>query len=305
MKDLIVIGAGPAGLSAAIYGKRAGLDVLVIDESGLGGGQVLTTYEVDNYPGLPGISGFDLGEKLKNHATDAGTEFLTAAVNSIVKNGKIFAVGTDEGDYESKAVVVATGAKHKHLSIPGEEELLGMGVSYCATCDGAFFRKRTVAVVGGGDVALEDALFLARGCAKVYLIHRRDSFRGAKVLADKVMNTDNIEIIYNAKVTEIMGEDQVEKISIEFTDGNAAKEVEVNGIFIAIGMQPVTEIVSELVEMSNDGYVVADESGITSLPGLFVAGDLRTKRLRQIITAAADGANAVTSVNEYLNENWE
>ena len=305
MKDLIVIGAGPAGLSAAIYGKRAGLDVLVIDESGLGGGQVLTTYEVDNYPGLPGISGFDLGEKLKNHATDAGTEFLTATVNSIVKNGKIFAVGTDEGDYESKALVVATGAKHKHLSIPGEEELLGMGVSYCATCDGAFFRKRTVAVVGGGDVALEDALFLARGCAKVYLIHRRDSFRGAKVLADKVMNTDNIEIIYNAKVTEIMGEDQVEKINIEFTDGNAAKEVEVNGIFIAIGMQPVTEIVSELVEMSNDGYVVADESGITSLPGLFVAGDLRTKRLRQIITAAADGANAVTSVNEYLNENWE
>lgn len=302
MKDLVIVGAGPAGLSAAIYGKRAGLDLLVVDESGLGGGQVLTTYEVDNYPGLPGVSGFELGDKLKNHAEEAGAEFLTASVLNIRKKDTAFVVSTDEGDVESKTVVVATGAKHKHLMIPGEEELTGMGVSYCATCDGAFFRNRITAVVGGGDVALEDALFLARGCSKVYLIHRRDEFRGAKVLADKVKNTENIEIVYNAKVTGIYGDNMVEKISVEYTDGNAPKELEVNGIFIAVGMEPVTEVVKELADMSQDGYVIADESGITSMKGLFVAGDLRTKRLRQIITAAADGANVITSVNEYLNE---
>ena len=301
MKDLIIIGAGPAGLSAAIYGKRAGYDVLVVDESGMGGGQVLTTYVVDNYPGLPGISGFELGDRMKKHAEETGAEFIAANVEMIEKVEEKFVVKSDEGDFEAKAVVVATGAKHRKLMIPGEEELLGMGVSYCATCDGAFFRNRTVVVVGGGDVALEDALFLARACSKVYLVHRRDSFRGAQILVDKVKETENIEIIYNAKVVGIQGEDQVESVKLEYTDGKASQVISTNGVFIAVGMQPVTNTISNLVEMSPEGYVVANESGETSLKGLFVAGDLRTKRLRQIITAAADGANVITSVSEYLN----
>jgi len=302
MKDLIIIGAGPAGLSAAIYGKRAGFDVLVVDESGMGGGQVLTTYVVDNYPGLPGISGFELGDRMKKHAEETGTEFLAASVEAIEKDGDVFIVKTDEGQLEAKAVVVATGAKHKKLMIPGEEELLGMGVSYCATCDGAFFRNKTAVVVGGGDVALEDAIFLARACSKVYLVHRRAEFRGTQILVDKVKDTENIEIIYNAKVVEIQGKNQVESVKLEYTDGQASQVLSTNGIFIAVGMQPVTNTITDLVEMSEDGYVVAGEGGETSLKGLFVAGDLRTKRLRQIITAAADGANVITSVGEYLNE---
>lgn len=302
MKDLAIIGAGPAGLTAAIYGKRAGFDVLVIDETGIGGGQVVSTYEVDNYPGLPHITGMELGDKLKQHAVETGAEFLDAVVLAIFKNDNIFNIKTSEGLIQAKAVVIATGATHKHLMIPGEEELQGMGVSYCATCDGAFFRKRTVAVVGGGDVALEDALFLARGCEKVYLIHRRDSFRGAQILVDKVKEADNIEIIYDSRVVEICGDDMVEKITVEnIKDGNMT-DLDVSGIFIAVGMQPTTDVFSGFVETSEEGYIVATEDCKTSLEGVFVAGDCRTKRLRQIITAAADGANAVTSVSEYLNK---
>lgn len=302
MKDLVIIGAGPAGLTAAIYGKRAGLDVLVVDETGIGGGQIVSTYEVDNYPGLPHISGMELGETLKKHAVETGAEFLDASVSAVFKNDDVFNLKTSEGLVQAKAVIIATGAQHKHLSVPGEENLQGMGVSYCATCDGAFFRKRTVAVVGGGDVALEDALFLARGCAKVYLIHRRDSFRGAQILVDKVKETENIEIIYDSRVIEIAGEDQVEQITVENIKDGDMQDLAVNGIFIAVGMQPVTEIFSGLIETTEDGYIIASEDCKTSLEGVFVAGDCRTKRLRQVITAASDGANAVTSVMEYLNK---
>lgn len=301
MKDLIIIGAGPAGLSAAIYGKRAGLDVLVIDESGIGGGQVVTTYEVDNYPGLPNINGLDLGEAFKNHAVNCGADFMEAEVLNINKENNEFIIDTTEGVLKAKAVIAATGAKHKVLAVPGEEELQGMGVSYCATCDGAFFRKRVVAVVGGGDVALEDALFLARGCAKVYLIHRRDSFRGAQILVDKVKNTENIEILYNSKVVEIDGEDQVQSIKVSNVLDESNYDLAVDGIFIAVGMSPVSDAFASLVEIK-DGYVVAGEDGVTNVEGFFVAGDLRTKKLRQIITAASDGANAATSASEYLNK---
>ena len=301
MRDLIIIGAGPAGLAAAIYGKRAGLDVLVIDESGIGGGQVVTTYEVDNYPGLPNINGMDLGEAFKNHAVSCGAEFVEAAVNVISKADGVFTLDTTEGEMQAKTVIAATGAKHRMLAVPGEEELQGMGVSYCATCDGAFFKNRVVAVVGGGDVALEDALFLARGCSKVYLIHRRDSFRGAQILVDKVKATENIEILYDSKIVEIVGEDSVEEIVVASTKDETSSRIAVNGVFIAVGMSPVSELFEGFVDMK-DGYIVADENGVTSLEGFYVAGDLRTKKLRQIITAASDGANAATSASEYLNK---
>ena len=300
-RDLIIIGAGPAGLTAAIYAKRAGMDTLVIDETGMGGGQIVNTYEVDNYPGLIHINGFDMGMKFKEHATELGAEFADTAVNCVTKkDGKIH-VSTDAGEYVSKAIIIATGATHRELGAPGEKELRGMGVSYCATCDGAFFRNRVTAVVGGGDVALEDALFLARGCSKVYLIHRRDEFRGAKVLADKVKAAENIEILYDSKVTNIIGDEAVEKIDVENVKTGEVKQVELNGIFIAVGMKPATETFKDLVELDESGYIVAGEDCITSCEGVFVAGDVRTKRLRQVITAASDGANAITSVSEYFN----
>lgn len=302
MKDLIIIGAGPAGLAAGIYGKRAGFDTLIIDESPIGGGQVVTTYEVDNYPGLPLINGMELGDKMKQHAIAAGVEFACASVDSIEKKDDgNYEIATDSDKYEARALIVATGAVHNHMGVEGEEELAGMGVSYCATCDGAFFRGRVTAVVGGGDVALEDALFLARTCSKVYLIHRRDEFRGAKVLADAVKASANIEIIYDTVVEKINGEDMVESIDIKNVKSGESASLEVNGVFIAIGTHPVTSLCEGLVDMDEKGYIIAGEDGITSAKGIFVAGDARTKKLRQIITAASDGANAVNSVSEYLN----
>ena len=301
IRDLIIIGAGPAGLTAAIYAKRAGFDILVIDETGMGGGQIVNTYEVDNYPGLIHINGFDMGMKFKEHATEMGTEFADVTVTGVTKKDDLIYVYANDAEYVSKALIIATGAKHRALGIPGEEELRGMGVSYCATCDGAFFRKKVCAVVGGGDVALEDALFLAKGCSKVYLIHRRDEFRGAKVLADKVKETENIEIVYDSRVTEIIGEGSVNKIKVENIKSGSVTELDINGIFIAVGMDPNTELFKDVVELDKSGYIKAGEDCITSTEGIFAAGDLRTKKLRQVITAAADGANAITSVSEYFN----
>ncbi len=301
IRDLIIIGAGPAGLTAAIYAKRAGFDTLVIDETGMGGGQIVNTYEVDNYPGLIHINGFDMGMKFKEHATEMGTEFADVTVTGVTKKDDLIYVYANDAEYVSKALIIATGAKHRALGIPGEEELRGMGVSYCATCDGAFFRKKVCAVVGGGDVALEDALFLAKGCSKVYLIHRRDEFRGAKVLADKVKETENIEIVYDSRVTEIIGEGSVNRIKVENIKSGSVTELDINGIFIAVGMDPNTELFKDVVELDKSGYIKAGEDCITSTEGIFAAGDLRTKKLRQVITAAADGANAITSVSEYFN----
>ena len=302
MRELVIIGAGPAGLTAGIYGKRAGLDTLIIDEAGIGGGQVLTTYEVDNYPGLPGISGMELGSKLEEHAKAAGVEFMEATLTGIDISGDIKKLHLAEGDIECRAIIIATGATHKSLGVPGEEELAGMGVSYCATCDGAFFKGRDTAVIGGGDVALEDALFLARVCKKVYLIHRRDEFRGANKLVEDVKATENIEIIYNSVVTTINGEDQVESIAIKNVATGQEGILELQGVFIAVGTHPTTEYLKGCVEMDESGYIVADETCMTNIPGIYAAGDVRTKHLRQIVTAAADGANAVTSVAEYLRE---
>lgn len=300
MYDLIIIGSGPAGLSAAVYGKRAGLNLLVIEKNPMSGGQVLTTYEVDNYLGLPGINGFDMGVKFREHAQNAGAEFVEAHVKGIEDKGEVKIVRTDKENYETRTIILATGAHHAHLGVPGEKELSGMGVSYCATCDGAFYRNKTVAVVGGGDVAVEDAVFLARSCEKVYLIHRREELRAARTLQEKLMALPNVEILWNHVVSRIQGEDMVDSILIENVKDNTSRELAVSGIFIAVGILPETEMFRELVECDPAGYIMAGEDCKTSLPGIYAAGDARTKPMRQIITAVADGANAAAGVGSYL-----
>ncbi|MCR5396118.1 MAG: thioredoxin-disulfide reductase [Lachnospiraceae bacterium] len=300
--DVIIIGNGPAGLAAAIYGKRAGLSTLVLSDSPMAGGQITSTYEVDNYPGLPRVSGFDLGDKMKEHADMLGAEYASGRVTEIVDNGETKVLKTvDNGDYEGKTIIIATGADHRKLMVPGEKELTGMGVSYCATCDGAFFRKKTVAVVGGGDVALEDAIFLSRFAEKVYLIHRRDEFRGAKVLQDQVKAIDKIEIVYDTVVDEIVGKDAVEKLVVTNKKSGEKSELAVNGVFMAVGIVPNVSNIKGLPSQDEGGYLIAGEDCVTSIPGIYAAGDVRTKLLRQVITAAADGANAITSVEKYLN----
>lgn len=213
--DVIILGSGPAGLSAAVYAQRARLNTLIIEEKPLSGGQILDTYEVDNYPGLPGITGFELGQKFRTHADQLGAEFVNSQVQKIEDLGEKKRVVTGENAYETRTLILATGARHRKLMVPGEEKFTGMGVSYCATCDGAFFRGKDVAVVGGGDVALEDALFLARGCGTVYLIHRRDEFRGARILQERVRETENIELVLNSQVVEICGENQVSSVRVQ------------------------------------------------------------------------------------------
>ncbi len=299
--DLIIIGGGPAGLSAAVYAERAKLDMILLEKAPVSGGQVLNTYEVDNYLGLPGINGFELGMKFKEHAEKLGVTFKEGDVVSIEVDGDVKSIVTDKETYKAKSVIIATGAAHRKLEVPGEEELSGMGVSYCATCDGAFFKGRTVAVVGGGDVAVEDAIFLARLCEKVYVIHRRDEFRAAKTLVESLKNCANVEIIWDSVVEEIKGEDEVEGLKIKNVKTGEQSELTLQGVFIAVGMIPNTEaFVGSSLDLDATGYIKAGEDCTTNVPGVFAAGDVRTKSLRQIVTAVADGANAVSSVEKYL-----
>lgn len=299
MYDLIIIGSGPAGLSAAIYGKRAGLDLVVVEKNPMSGGQVLNTYEVDNYLGLPGSDGFEMGMQFRAHADKLGVEFLETEVTALEDggNGKVVVTGT--GRLEAKAVILATGAVHAGLGVPGEERLSGKGVSYCATCDGAFFRGRRVAVVGGGDVALEDAAYLARMCEKVYLIHRRDELRGAFVLQRQLEALDNVEVLYSHVVEEIFGETEVEGVCLKNVKTGENVRLLLSGLFVAVGIRPSTDLVRGLADCDEGGYVLAGEDCASSVPGLFVAGDVRKKPLRQIVTAVADGANAAVSAGNY------
>lgn len=300
MKDVIIVGSGPAGLAAAIYAKRAGLDMLVVEKNYTSGGQVLTTYEVDNYPALPGINGFDLGMKMREHADGLGAEFVEAEVTEVVSEGAVKRVVTDNGTYEAAAVILAMGAHHAKLEVPGEEELSGMGVSYCATCDGAFFKDKDVAVVGGGNVAVEDAIFLARTSRKVYLIHRRDSLRAAKSLQEKLTVLPNVEMIWDSVVERILGTGQTEGLVLRNVKSGEEKELAVQGVFVAVGIRPNSGDICKEAAKDEKGYYIAGEDCATSVPGIFAAGDIRTKQLRQIVTATADGANAVAGVQNYL-----
>lgn len=296
MVDIIIVGSGPAGMSAAVYGKRAGLSVLVIEKVYYGTGQVAESNHVDNYLGIPGINGYELGEKFRSHAEGLGVEFKDGEVIRFEKAEDRWYVHLKNGEtLESKTVVYAAGAAHRHLGVPGEEELSGKGVSYCATCDGAFFKGKDVAVVGGGNTAMDDAVYLSDICNKVYLVHRRDVFRGDAATLTKLKETENIELIVPAKVEAIKGDQVVTNLQLE--DG---RSLEVSGIFVAVGMQPATDMLQGVVLMDDNGYIIADETGKTSAAGFFAAGDVRTKELRQIITAVADGANAATSAEKYI-----
>ena len=302
--DLIIIGSGPAGLAAAVYAQRAKLDTLVVEKARVSRGQVLTTYEVDNYPGLPGIGGYDLGIKFREHADRLGARFVEDEVLNIQDGGKgaIKGVVCQGNTYEARSLILATGAVHRKLGVPGEEELAGAGVSYCATCDGAFFRNKVTAVIGGGDVAVEDAIFLARMCSKVYLIHRRNELRAAKSLQENLLSLDNVEVIWDTVADSINGDGMVKSLSLTNVKNGQKRELDVQGVFIAVGITPESRAFEGLVDMDH-GYIRAGEDTVTSAPGIFAAGDVRTKPLRQIITAAADGANAITSVERYLVEN--
>ena len=302
MVDLIIIGAGPAGLSAAVYGMRAGLTLMVMEETPMGGGQVVDTHEVDNYLGLPGINGFELGQKFRQHADAQGAGFQSGSVVRVCDGGDRKVVETADGArYEARTVILAGGAKHAQLGVPGEDSYRGRGVSYCATCDGAFFKKRDVAVIGGGDVAVEDAVYLARFCRKVYLIHRRDSLRAAKSLQNKLFSCENVEVVWNSTLQEIGGSDLVEEITVRKSGEEEERKIAVEGVFIAVGMRPNTEPLRGTVACDETGYIIAGEDCATNIPGIFAAGDIRTKSLRQIVTAVADGACAVASVEKYLS----
>ncbi len=300
--DVIIIGSGPAGLTAALYAGRAELDTIIIEKAPLSGGQIINTYEVDNYPGIPGISGFELATKFREHCDRLDMNFITGEVISFKIEDGIKAATLEDGTvYRGKTSIIATGANPRKLMVEGEEKLAGMGVSYCATCDGAFFRNKITAIVGGGDVAVEDAIFLARLCKKVYVIHRRNEFRAERSYINKLMSLENVEIIWDSAVKEIKGKEQVEQITIKNLKTEESMELDVDGIFIAVGNTPSSEVYKDIIQMDSNGYIIAGENCDTNIPGVFAAGDIRTKELRQIITAASDGANSITAVEKYLN----
>lgn len=292
MYDIIVVGAGTAGMTAAIYALRAGKSVLLL-EKGSCGGQIVNTPAIDNYPGLPGISGYEYAERLHQQVLALGAELRFEEATAIRTAAEEKQVETAKAVYSCRTVILATGARNRHLGLPQEEELLGRGLSYCAACDGMFFRKQTVAVVGGGNTALEDALYLANLCEKVYLIHRREGFRGEARLLEQVREKENIELILNTVVTALESDAQgLTGLRLRSTVKETEKSLAVQGLFVAIGQEPDTAAFSELVELDPQGYIAASEDCRTRTPGIFAAGDCRTKAVRQLTTAAADGAVA-------------
>lgn len=295
--DVGIIGSGPAGLSAAIYAKRANLSAVVIEKEYEGTGQIAESGQVDNYLGLPGISGYDLGEQFREHAVKLGVAFLEQEVTEIKKeDSAVFTIIFEDGSsVETKTVIYAAGAAPRRANIPGEQEYSGKGVSYCAICDGSFYRGKKVAVLGGGDTALDDAVYLADLAEQVYVIHRRKEFRGAATTVEKLRKKENVTFVLEHQVKEITGAEKVNGVILE--DGTA---IAVDGVFVAYGSVAQTDLVKELVTLDAAGYVKAEETGETSLAGLYVAGDARTKKLRQVVTAVSDGANAATAVVEYL-----
>lgn len=302
--DVLIIGSGPAGLAAAIYTGRAMLSTVVCERDYMSTGQIVESDCIDNYPGLPNIEGYELGEKFKAHAQAYGTEFIEDEVIKIEKsaNGSFVIKFKSDNLLSVKAIIYATGASHRKLGIDGEFALRGAGVSYCAVCDGAFFKDKTTVVIGGGDTALGDALLLSKICKQVFVIYRGEKLRAAKSLQNKANDTVNIDIIYNAIPTSFNGDKHLSSISLKNTKTGKTAELNAEGAFIAIGSNPNSQILKGLVELDKSGYVVADETGKTSVSGIFVAGDVRTKALRQVVTAVSDGANAAISAENYINQ---
>ena len=299
MNDIIIIGAGTAGLSAAIYARRAGKKALILEALSYGG-QIINTPEVENYPGIKNISGFDFATGLYEQAADLGAEIEYVRVTGIESNADgSKTVHTTDGDRECKAVIIATGAKNRPLGIDREEELTGSGVSYCATCDGAFYKKKAVAVNGGGNTAIEDAGFLSNFCSKVYVIHRRDEFRADVHEVEKLKAKENVEFILDSEVTALLGDDELTGIEVTNKKTGEKKELEISGLFIAIGQMPDNTAFASVVDLDEKGYIIGKEDCLTNTPGVFTAGDCRTKAVRQLTTAAADGAVAALAAAAY------
>jgi thioredoxin reductase (NADPH) len=289
MYDIIIVGGGPAGMTAAIYARRANKKVLVFEGKACGG-QILNATEVDNYPGFESISGFDLSQNMYNQALKLGAEFKFEMVKKITADKKVI---TDNGEYQAKAIILATGAENRRLNIVEEADYIGRGISYCATCDGNFYKGKDVAVVGGGNTALEDALYLANLCNKVYLIHRRDQFRGEDKYVEQIKLSDNIELILNSQVVDLIGEDKLNQITVKNND-ETTRTIDVSGLFIAVGQQPRNEMFADVVEIDEKGYIKAHDEVYTNVEGIYVAGDTRNKVLKQLTTAVSDGSLAAT-----------
>jgi thioredoxin reductase (NADPH) len=299
--DVIIIGGGPAGLTAGLYAARAGLKTVLL-ERGVFGGQIVNARLVENYPGFPeGISGTELGEFMRRQATKYGLETLNTEVSG-VRRGNTYEVSTSEGDIRAESIIIAAGSEYRKLDVAGEERLSGRGVSYCATCDGFFFRDRDVAVVGGGDTAITDALELAQHCRKVYIIHRRDQLRATKALQEKAFSQPKIELVWNSVVDEIVGDKMLKSLRLRNVKTGQSSDLEVDGIFVAVGLKPNSQAFSQLVTLDEAGFIVTDEMMRTSAPGIFAAGDIRHNSFRQVITAAGDGASAAMSAFKYWQE---
>ncbi|MCU7667152.1 thioredoxin-disulfide reductase [Bacillus thuringiensis] len=297
--DVIIIGAGPAGLTAAIYAARANLKTLMI-ERGVPGGQMVNTEEIENFPGFESILGPELSTKMFEHSQKFGAEYTYGDVKGISIDGEYKIVETSKQNYKTKTIIIATGTEHKKLGVPGEKELSGRGVSYCAVCDGAFFKEKELVVIGGGDSAVEEALYLTRFASKVTVIHRRDQFRAQPILQERLLNNPKVEIIWNHTVDEILGDRVVEKLSIRDVNTGERKEFTSNGAFIYIGMLPLTEAFKNLPISNEEGFIITNENLETSMPGIFAAGDCREKMLRQVVTATADGSIAAQSAQHYI-----
>ena len=300
--DIVVVGAGPAGLSAAIYGVRAGKSVLVL-EALTHGGQIVNTPEIENYPGIKNISGFEFAQGLYEQAVALGAIVKYEKVNGIEVQDNIKLVKTAKEIYEAKAVILATGAKNRSLGLEREDSLLGLGISYCATCDGAFYRGRDVAVAGGGNTAIEDATFLANYCNKVYVIHRRDSFRAEDALVKALKTKENVEFVLDSNIKELIGTDGLEAVVVENKNNKESRKIEVAGLFVAIGQKPENNEFSSVVNLDDAGYILGGEDTKTNVSGIFVAGDTRTKAVRQLATAAGDGAVAGLGAAAYIDQN--
>lgn len=294
--DLVICGGGAAGLTSAVYAARSGLDFVLIDISSSMGSQITQTSDVDNYTGFEKVNGMELVMKFYEHAKALNAPMINDEVQEITKENGVFTVKCAQGEYKSKTVIYCSGASHRELGVKGEKELLGRGVGYCAVCDGFFYRNKTVVVVGGGNTAVTDALYLSKICKKVILVHRRDCLRAEKILTERLENAENVEIMFNSEVAEILGEKSADGVLLK-----SGEKIDCDGVFIAVGIVPRSDTVKGLAALDNNGYIVAGESGKTSLDGLFAAGDVRTKELRQIITACSDGANCVDSVNKFLD----
>lgn len=298
--ELIIIGGGPAGLSAGMYAKRYGIDTLLIEKAVLGG-LITSTEMVENYPGFPeGISGIDLGGRFEEQAKKFGLDVVYGKALEIKKRGSVFTLRTEEHSYTTRSIIVATGSEPKKLGIKGEEELTGKGVSYCATCDGPFYKDKKVAVVGGGNGAIEEALFLTKFAKLVTVIHRRDSFRADKVLVDKASNNPKVFFLLSSEVEEIVGDDKVISIRVKDVTTKKITSIDMDGVFIYAGYGPNTGVVKGLVDLDENGTIITDEMLSSSVKGIFAAGDVRKKPLKQVVTSVADGAVAASSVKEFL-----